>query len=313
MGQNIVEYIREEAVNDLFNLNTFDYCWPVWRAEIIRFVGAFTPINIINLGDKLSDIFRSTGEKGRTQSEVSGGGTVWEALVCWYMNLCLLESQTVIIKHKKHLIPEPVTEAITVKYATFPSNTESDLIAITFPDKAEYTTMDKNDIAVRDNQGNAIPTIIRNNKFNYSPIINKLMERDFNDCEIGIIQCKTNWNDNAQIPMLWDMIYASNGSFSRNITIGSSAYSIRNIRKFTYSFVTVPTTSGRITPESTCVKRVQNISGGNYWGLPTQPSVAHSLKDIFGNNFSSGSISGIRASLANAIAKIDSIYSYFRF
>lgn len=313
MSQNICEYLRERIITELFtSLNTFDYCWPVWKAEINSYIGEITPTNIINLGDRLSDIFRSTGEKGRSQSEVSGGGTVWEALVCWYMNLCLLESRTVVIKHKKQLIPEPVRQAITVKYGTFPSNTESDLIAITFPDKPDYLIMDKYDITARDKNGNMIKPLVGRDKYNYTPIIDYLSDRDFNDYEIGIIQCKTNWNDNAQIPMLWDMIYASNGSFSRNITIGSSAYSIRNIRKFTYSFVTVPTTSGKITSESTCVKRVQNISGGNYWGRATQPSVAHSIKDIFGNNFTSGTPNGIRSSLSNALPKLYTHYSYFR-
>ena len=58
--------------------------------------------------------------------------------------------------------------------------------------------------------------------------------------EIGIIQCKTNWNDNAQVPMLWDMIYSAGGFRGRNITIGRNGYNIQNAQSFTYSFVTVP-------------------------------------------------------------------------
>ncbi|MGO4268888.1 hypothetical protein AB4Z22_03420, partial [Paenibacillus sp. TAF58] len=137
-------------------------------------------------------------------------------------------------------------------------------------------------------------------------------ERDFTDCEIGVIQCKTNWNDNAQIPMLWDMIYSSSGFSRHSITVGTSQYSINHTKKFTYSFVTVPTVDRRkINSDSTCVKRVQNLSGGNYWGHPSISSVANSLKDIFGKNFSSASSVSIGTRLTAELSKLSSTYSYF--
>ncbi|MED4286464.1 hypothetical protein P4679_31665 [Priestia megaterium] len=315
MPQNICEYLREEAVGGLFKLNTVNKAWPIWQEVIKDKISHWNAVNVIDLGDYLSEIFRSTGSSDRSQSSVSGGGTGWEALVCWYLNLCLLESRTVVVKFKNSLIPQPIRDAITVKYGTFPSNTESDLIAITFPDKADYISTDKFNIIARDNQGSLIDTKIgRNNKFNYLPIINSLTDRDFNDFEIGIIQCKTNWNDNAQIPMLWDMIYSSKGFEGHRTTVGSSIYSIKDIRRFTYSFVTVPTSSeggSKITPNSTCVKRVQNLSGGNYWGKPTANSVAYSLKEIFGRNFSSASSHGLRISLNSALPQLKNTYSYF--
>ncbi|MBP1080770.1 hypothetical protein ACFFJQ_14270 [Bacillus capparidis] len=315
MSQNICEYLREEAIKGLFELTTVKKAWPTWRQEITNRIGNLNaPLNIINLGDHLSEVFRSTSSSGRSQASISGGGTGWEALVCWYLNLCLLETRTVVIKFKKSLIPKPVREAITVRYGTFPSNTESDLIAITFPNKEEYTTMDKFAIQTRDTQGDLIPPATRGGKFNYSNIIDSLTDRDFNELEIGIIQCKTNWNDNAQIPMLWDMIYSSTGFEGHRITVGSSAYSIKDIHRFTYSFVTVPTSSdggNDIKPSSTCVKRVQNLTGGNYWGKPTVPSIANSIKEIFGKNFSSASPTALRNTLASAMGQIGSTYSYF--
>lgn len=323
MAQNICEYLRESAINELFKLKTIKNCWPYWNNYINRRISPCNAVNVINLGDNLSEIFRltgsksktSNGENARTQSDVSAGGTAWEALVCWYLNLCLVGSRTVIIKHKKSLMPDPVIEAITVKYGNFPSNTESDLIAITFPNKNEYTTLDKFDITVRDDQGEIVNTRVGRDKFNYKQVINALVSRDFNDCEIGIIQCKTNWNDNAQIPMLWDMIYTSahKGVSGYQILVGSSMFSIANIRKFTYSFITVPTTDmDEITSKSTCVNRIQNISGGNYWGYSSKPSVAFSIKEIFGKNFSSGSPGGIRTCLDRALPEIETSYSYFR-
>jgi hypothetical protein len=225
----------------------------------------------------------------------------------------LLESRTVVIKYKKNLIPTPIHEAISVNYGNVSANTESDLIAIMFPQKEEYTSLDKSKIRIASFDGGGIvATNTRKGEFNYKEIVDNLLERDFNDCELGVIQCKTNWNDNAQIPMLWDMIYSSLG-FSRNlISVGNSTFSIRNLKRFTYSFVTVPTSRGPFNPNSMPVKRVHNISGGNYWGRPSKANVASSIKEIFGRNFSNSHSNGLRMSLTSSISKLDSHYEYFQ-
>ncbi|MGN7375282.1 hypothetical protein ACTHPZ_14100 [Bacillus halotolerans] len=313
MEQNIVEYLREEAVNDLFKMETFRRSWQVWKDVIQNHLTPLNASNVIDLGDKLSAVFRLTGVPGRSQSDISGAGNAWEALVCWYLNICLIGTRTVVVKQKKNLIPTPVSDALTVSYGTFPSGTESDLIAITFPDKSDYTELDKLSISIRDNSGNVVPAVKQRGRvYNYKPIINALLERDFSSCEVGVIQCKTNWNDNAQIPMLWDMIYSSRGFMRHSITVGTSAYSINDLKKFTYSFVTVPTVQlSKIKPSSTCVKRVQNLSGGNYWGHSSMPSVANSVKDIFGKNFSS-STNGMLRRLNSELQFVSSTYSYFK-
>lgn len=225
----------------------------------------------------------------------------------------MLGSRTVVIKYKKELVPLPIQEAISVSYGNVSATTESDLVSITFPQKEEYTSLNKFDINISDYiNGGIVETKTKRGKFNYRGIVDNLLERDFSDCEIGVIQCKTNWNDNAQIPMLWDMIYYSLG-FTRNlISVGTSAYSIRNAKKFTYSFVTVPTSRGPFTPKSMPVKRVQNISGGNYWGKPTEGSVASSIKDMIGKNFANGYPIGLTVCLTKELAELHTRYNYFR-
>lgn len=311
--ENIVEYLRKTVVTDLFNLNSFNNAWPTWNHEIKREIPHLNPINIIDLGDKLGDIFKATSVSGRSQSTVSGAGTGWEALVCWYLNICLIGSRTVVVKQKISLIPEPIRQALTVSYGTFPSGTESDLIAITFPDRGIYYD-DKHSIKTRGINGDLIPTETgRDKKYNYKNIIDALIHQHFNECEIGVIQCKTNWNDNAQIPMLWDMVYSSEGFKRQSITVGTSSYSINNLQRFSYSFVSVPTVNrSSFKPTSTSVKRVQNLSGGNYWGYPTQSSVANSLKDVFGKNFTNASPTGLVNLLNAELLKIETDYSYFR-
>lgn len=311
MAFNLVEEFRESSVNNLFRARVFSKCFVTWAEEINRLTPAKTPRQIIDLGDHLSDIFALTRTEGRGQGEVSGGGAAWEAFVCWYLNLCLVGRRTVVIKHHKSLIPTPVSDAITVNYSNFVSNTESDLIAITFPNRPEYTA-GKNTIHVLDENGITVSTTVRNNRFNLNGVLNALCHRDFTDLEVHIIQCKTNWNDNAQIPMLWDMIYSAN-NFRTNITVGRNGYSIHDTVRYTYSFVTVPTSRmNGITPNSTCVKRVTHITGGNYWGRPTVNNVANSIKEMLQRNLSSGHTRPHLTTLNKQLQNLNTNYHYFR-
>lgn len=306
---NICEHLRKDCVDRLFTMDTFSSAWQRWRPLIEQHLGN-NPSLAFDLGDHLSDIFRSTAN-GRTQSGLSGGGAAWEALVCWYINLCLAGTRTVVIKHSKALIPQPIYKGITVTYDNFPSNTESDLIAITFPNHVDFTT-DINNLNNFNNGSEKINIFKRNGQFNYNEVIDYLVDKHFDNIKVCIIQCKTNWNDNAQIPMLWDMIY-SGLSFARGVSIGVEGYSISK-QNFKYAFVTVPSNvNANYTASSTCVQRVRNLSGGNYWGKPTVPSVAKSIKEIFTNNFSDGLDNiNIRTSIKNNLSKLNTDYSYFQ-
>lgn len=317
MAQTLIEYARELAVKKLFETNGFSSVWASWKSKIntdVFLSGTPTENQIYSIADNLRDIFRSTGTVGRTQSDVSGGGANWEALVCWYLNLCLIGRRTFVIKHHKDLIPEPVNKAITVNYGNFRSNTESDLIAITFPDRDDYNC-DKDDIVVNDTNGNTVPTY-SGAKYNFLPIMNALVARDFEDVEIHIIQCKTNWNDNAQIPMLWDAVYSAN-TFRNGISVGADGFSIHDAKRFTYSFVTVPSNQlvkdGRESYKntSTAVLRVINLSGGNYWGLPSKAGIASSVKELLERNLKSGQNRGILFTIRAALPDLGTTYSYF--
>lgn len=292
MYNNIPELLRKQSVKNLFDTNTFKKSWTIWKPEIQRILGEnFNENNVLNLGDHLTNIFRTTGTAGRDQGELSGGGAAWESLICWYINICTVGSRIVALK-KMSLVPEPIRDAITVNYGNFSCNTESDITIIIFPDIIEYTQ--------------SVNTIQNKNILNNRGSlnieeINSLVSRDFNDFEIGIIQCKTNWNDNAQIPMLWDMIYSAGGFRGRNITIGRNGFSIQNAHQFSYSFVTVPSNQNQqYNSEQVAVKRVTNLSGGNYWGQPTVQHVAKSIKEIFTNNYNNGT-NGIRNDIRTAI------------
>ena len=99
MYDTIPDQFRKLAIENIFKTNTFQNCWQTWQPEINRLLGNnYGENEIINLGDHLSDIFKSTGGGGRGQGELSAGGTAWESLVCWYINLCCVGSRIVAIK-----------------------------------------------------------------------------------------------------------------------------------------------------------------------------------------------------------------------
>ena len=119
MVQNIIEYARELSASKLFHTNGFSSAWSTWKEKIntdIFLASTPTEYQIYSIGDYLRDIFKTTGQAGRSQSDVAGGGASWEALVCWYLNLCLIGRRTFVIKHNRELIPEPISKAITVNY-----------------------------------------------------------------------------------------------------------------------------------------------------------------------------------------------------
>ena len=312
MSQNVVEYLREQVIRQLFATAGFAAAWPTWKAEIDKLTVGRNAHQIYDLGDHLRDIFYTTNTSSeRSQSDVSGGGANWEALICWYLNLCLIGRRTVVIKHNARLMPACVSNAITVNYGTFPSNTESDLIALTFPDESEYTC-DKDFISVCDTDGNLVKTYKSSKSpYNISEIMNALCSRDFSNIEIHIIQCKTNWNDNAQIPMLWDAVYSAT-NFRSGVTVGTNGYSITDVSRFTYSFVTVPTVKlEKIKSSSLCVLRVMNLSGGNYWGLPSLKGVANSVKEMLNRNLKTGHSDSHINTIKSYLPDLSTTFDYF--
>ena len=310
---NLVEYIRKESVNALFQTNSFSNFWEHTNPSVQNSLTPMTASTIMNIGDQLGPLFRGNLTE-RSQSGVSQAGTTWECFVCWYLNLCLIGSRTVVFRQSKHFIPQPISEALTVTYNTFRSNTESDLIAITFPDRPVYTDSTDNLVENSNHLLDDVSLAKRNGKLNYLPIINLLADVHFQDYQVVVIQCKTNWNDNAQIPMLWDMIYSAEGfNSNRNIVVGTNGYSIRALNRFAYAFATVPTVAlNKLTPTSISVRRVANLSGGNYWGHSSVSGVANSLKEIFNRHFSDSSHIDIRNRLTNEIENFNTEYAYFR-
>jgi hypothetical protein len=316
VAQSIIEYLREEAVKSVMKTTSFASSWFTWRPRILSTIGSvnsstYSSREIIDLGDKLFDVFKSTRTSTRSNKAVTIAGNAWESLICWYLNLCLIGRDAVVIKHSKGLIPSPIHDALTVSYSNCVTNSESDLIAIVFPNKPNYRD-DKLSITVNDKNGMAIRNLNRG-KFNYKPVIDQLTDKDFDKFQVHVIQCKTNWNDNAQIPMLWDIIYNTKAFKKTNIKLGLNGYAIDNLADFTYSFVTVPTIRNlsELKKDTMCVMRVSCLSGGNYWGRPTKNGVAFSLKEMLSKNLKGNETKSHLMTVNNEINNINTTYKYF--
>lgn len=293
------EELRRQAIEHLFQMSSFRKSWDAqWQKDISCLLSGSknNGQGLIDLGDHLSNVFLTTKGEGRNgggssgQASLSAGGAGWEGLVTWYLNLGLAGSRAVAIKSSKKLVPAPFYESIRVTYGTHGTNTESDILVLVFPEQEQVDLPDIDD-------ANTLAT--------------HLATHEFSKCSLGVVQCKTNWNDNAQIPMLWDMLYSADTFRNNKISVGTTSYNIKSLNNFTYSFVTVPTSRGAFKANSTPVLRVNNLSGGNYWGKPSKQSVAFSLKEIFNNNFGES----CKSFLENAnktMDNLDSQYAYFK-
>ena len=294
---NIIEELRKKVILGLPVNNATKQSWKTIYAPLLG--RNPNSADILNLGKHLREIFHSTrGEGGRGQSEVSQAGAIWESLVVWYVNLCCSGSRVVAFKGLAN-VPAIIKEAVSVTYGTLPCTAEPDIIVLVFPDRAIYK--DPNLVSSFNNS---------RGKFD-ERILNSEVKKDFSLFEIGVIQCKTNWNENAQIPMLWDIIYKTPIGRLQGIKVGTPPYSIAYV-PFTYAFVTVPTNKLELyKPTSVPVARVKNLSGGNYWGVESASGVALSLDYIFQANYPNGFVNGnINNTLTESIPEMADGHQY---
>lgn len=307
---SLIEELRKQSVEQLFSVNSFASSWnATWKTQINQHLHSpMTATDILNLGDHLSQVFLSTRANSarsgtNSQSGASSAGAAWEALMCWYFNVCTIGTRIVAFKLRS-MVPSAIKDALTINYGTTVTNSESDLIILVFPNHADFTT----DISTN-------TALHIKNRLVQSRLLahfDTLTSRHFTDFTLGVVQCKTNWNDIAQIPMLWDLVYRASGFISgSHISLGRNGFLLANLNSFSYSFVTVPTNPlSDYAPNKMQVKRVAQLSGGNYWGNPTRSGVAFSVKEIFTRNFQNG-VTNLRANLATELQNIGTTYQYF--
>jgi hypothetical protein len=273
---NPIDEYRFKVLRQIGKLKTIQTTFPIWAPTIKNLAGTNpTGQELFDLGDHLSAIFKSNSTATRSQSGASSSGTAWESLVCWYLNMVFHGTGTVVFKPLKAFVPPVLFDAIAVTINNHRQNSESDLICISLNDWALPAIPKRDDLdqQIRTKHGRA---------------------------SLGVIQCKTNWRDNAQIPMLWDFVYTN--TFG-GTNIGANGFDPAVFRSFTYAFATVPTGKAIPKAQSTPVNRVSGLSGGNFWGHASTQHVARSLKEYAGRNFADSFVDteGSRIPVADSV------------
>ena len=291
---NVIEQLRNVAVSKLFTAPSMEKAWEKWHPFITNLIGSPPQADkIFDLGDHLREIMFSAYEKidtptlSETQSMKSRSGALWESLLAWYCNLCLIGTRSVVIKKSKSLVPSQFLDAITADYGTQQEDSEADVLTLTFPDGVDLTSFQT---------------------------LEKLVDEHFKDFELGVISCKTPWNDFSVIPQHWNMVYnlAINNPDALEMKIGINGWNITDLKKFFYAFATLPSQNPEIIKSTGLpVVRLKKLSGGNFWGLPSEKDIAKSMKEIFKKNFSSSIGDGIESNLKKELPKLETDYSYF--
>jgi hypothetical protein len=275
-----LDIFRLKILLKLAETRSFLAGWSIWEPEIRRLCSpTITASNIFTLGEHLSEVFRLNRIAGRGQASVSGGGSAWECFVTWYLNLVFWDTDVVATRQNRQFVPEHINKALSVTISNQQTNTESDIVVY----RVNQDSFRKNvDVTA----------------------INAVVAAGIHNTDVAVVQCKTNWNDNAQIPMLWDLIYNSSSSFRiPNVSVGVGGVNPASFRRFAYAFVTVPTSRGPFNPTSLCVLRVKNMTGGNYWGKSSRQGVAGCLNEFFLRNFPDAFVGGISHHLEQGIIR----------
>lgn len=284
-----LDSFRLETLAKLSDIKSFKGTWPHLQKEILRSLGdAPTGNDVFRLGDRLSSIFlsvtaseteaaklQSPSEEpssspapvsSRGQRDVSIAGVVWECLVSWYLNFVCHGTDLIAARRTKDNTPSVITDAISVTLHGYSTTSESDIVVFSVPGIEKLST---GTLKIKD--------------------LNEIIMSNTQTCSVAIVQCKTNWNENAQIPMLWDLIYRSLPFVNvASIQLGRNGVNPRSFKdsSIKYAFMTVPTNKN-VTYKAggVPVTRVLGLSGGNYWGKPTEQGVATGFADFLNNNF----------------------------
>jgi hypothetical protein len=265
---NLIETLRANAVrHERAKIQSFQDRRSVLLGQLAPKPGMLTAKQIVDLGDHLSAVFQlPEALNNRSPSGLSVGGSIWTALVGYYLNLCLAGTDAIALTGS--FIPASLKQALMVTHSSSAStklNSDIDLIVVNLPGASLQQ----------------IPS-----RRSPSVLFSSYFEENYRSSSAIIVQTKTNWNDNSQIPMLWNLVYklAVSGQVPQDgMSVGTGPFHITALKGFGYAFVTVPTQKdlSLFKPNSTPVVRVRAMMSGAYWGRPSKQGIISSLKEFF--------------------------------
>jgi hypothetical protein len=237
---------------------------------------------LISLGGVIRDVFRSNKTNARggvsvseSQSAMSAGGTSWERMVVWYLN-ALGSGLNMIALNKKgqsSFLPVSFLDAFCVTVNNASTSSDLDVVALNWIGSGNQDWMDE--------------VFDSNKKYDMKrakKIFINLVDSYPDNFSVCVLSTKTNWNDNIQTPMLWNLVFTK-GFHHPLVSVGRNQCSTEQFGYFSYGFATVPTSRYQsFTHKSTPVIRASTFSAGSYWGLPADESKRMlPLSEIFGN------------------------------
>ena len=317
--KSFIEQYREAAVTHSMSKDSFKELFPTFQQEFQQ----FNPLDFIKftkISEKIRDITGKAGNvwlakqpqpntsAARTKlrnAAVSRAGKSFEFLITYYLNLGFIASNAVVTVPTKDLIAECFKDCTAVTFRGQSTQTsEIDNYVIIFPDSEQAPELHKK-----------IQPLTKNDLKKH---ITEYSEKYFCDIQLGALQLKTNWNDTAQAPTLWNIIYelAKNKQLNNTgVQVGNNGWYLHDLKEFTYSFITRPTQDpNSFTATGTPVARVGSLSGGNYWGCSTKPAIAKKISDIYGIFQSAFGGTSQRVLLNNEFKKLNNQtdYDYFQ-
>jgi len=203
-------------------------------------------------------------------------------------NLIFWGTNVLAVRRNKSYVPKVVLDAVSVTISNHSTNSESDILIFTVPNAPTSGVLDLT-------------------------AASELIQLNQSSAELAVLQCKTNWADNAQIPMLWDLIYNSSGRNKvPNVSVGRNGVNPDTFKRFSYGFVTVPTQKKPHRANSLAVLRVKSLTGGNYWGHASAPSIASCINEYFLRNFPAAFPGGVHAHITRQIETDSEYFKRFR-
>ena len=142
-----IDQFRCQIMHQLSNVPTFKNSWVNFSSSLNSIIGSNpTDQQIFDIGENLSNIFRSNATSGRSQSSVAAGGAAWECLITWYFNLIFWGTNVIATKQHKNFIPSVLKDSFCVTIANHQTNTESDIVVYSIPDVGNIKQLKLDDI-----------------------------------------------------------------------------------------------------------------------------------------------------------------------
>ncbi|MDM5197041.1 hypothetical protein QUF79_03210 [Fictibacillus enclensis] len=259
---DIISILNIISAQECFSNQSFNDNWPRYKAFINNYLGEYpSSKKVQNLGMELSSIF-TKNDTERGQSEVSVTGNVWSKFINWYLNICLLGTNSWAVSSSQ-LLPPQVVRALEIRINGEKVSRSKEIVVV------QYTGAENVDVVLPNDLSGV------NLKKTYREAYKNFFKKiDLQEVRVILLSPKTIASDMLAIPLFWNFCYKGNKlNTVFDIEIGNHKENpeIFKDNKVYYSVVTVPTgredkiKAGTI-PGKAQINKLQLLDGGFYWG-----------------------------------------------